>query len=92
MQPTFGREDARLGQGKRLAAAGGDAAANLFDEKAASGEIPGGELELEIGAEHPEPDHAEVERRGAEAADAVDPPPLQVADGGQAGSIRAPRL
>ena len=74
-------EDIGPGQREGLAAAGGDPAAGLLDEQAAGGEVPGRELELEVGAEHPEPDHAEVERRGPEAADAVDLPPLQVADG-----------
>jgi hypothetical protein len=60
MQPAVGREDAGLDQRERFAAAGADAAASFFHEQSAGGEIPGEQLEFEVGAEQPEPDHAQV--------------------------------
>jgi len=83
VQLTVSREDAGPAQRHRLAAAGGDPPAGLLDEEPAGPESAGGQLELQVDAGHPEPDHAEVERRRAEPADAVDVPPLQVADRGK---------
>ena len=81
-QPVAG-QDARLGDRQRLAATGCHLAARLLDEEAAGGEVPGGKLVLEEGAEGSQADIRQVERGGPHAADAVDVAVQQVADGVQ---------
>ncbi len=57
----------------------------LLDEEAAGGEVPGRQLVFEVGAEHPNAHHAEIQRRGPEPPDAVDVLAEEVADGRQCG-------
>ena len=84
-------QDARPGDGQRLAATGCHLAACLLDEEAAGREVPRGELVLEEGSEGAQPDICKVERGGPHAADAMDVAVQQVADRGQVASIIAPR-
>src|SRR5689334_21060624 len=69
--------------GERIAAASRHSTPGFFDEQSSGSKVPGVQLVLEESAERTHADGTEIERRGAETADAVNLLTEQIANGSQ---------